>query len=336
MAGRKHNLTIVDLFAGVGGLSLGFIEQNYELLFANDNNHWALETLSKNHKVGAVSEKDIQYISVDEIRKLAKNEHINVLVAGIPCQSFSMAGYRIRTSQKDSDDDRNYLFKELLRIVKGLKPDIVIIENVKGLISMQGGKIRNDIIDGLESIGYKVDYRILNAADYGAPQLRERVFFIGNRIGVDNIFPKTTTPSEKYTTVGEVLKNVPKNNHAPRQLSGVVLQRVKLVKQGQNWTSLPKELQTKSQHSGAYGRLDPNKPARTLTTRFDSPPVGYVTHPTENRTLTVREGARIQGFPDDFVFMGPVMQQYKQVGNAVPIYFSRAIAESVSKMLSSA
>ncbi len=109
--------------------------------------------------------------------------------------------------------------------------------------------------------------------------------------------------------------------------------RINLISPGNNWTCLPKHLQTKSNHSGAYGRLDPDKPSRTLTTRFDSPPVGYVTHPTESRTLTVREGARIQCFPDDFVFLGPKVSQFKQVGNAVPVALSRALAKSVKKML---
>jgi DNA (cytosine-5)-methyltransferase 1 len=200
---------------------------------------------------------------------------------------------------------------------------------------MQNGRIKDEIINGLKVLGYKVDWKILNAADFGAPQLRQRVFFIGNRLGVENLFPTATHSPEKYVTVGEVLKNIPVQNHRPRELSGVVLKRVKLIQPGQNWRALPVGLQTKSQHSGAYGRLDPNKPARTLMTRFDSPPVGYVTHPYEDRTLTVREGARIQGFPDNFIFKGPIMQQYKQVGNAVPVYFSRALARSITKMLSS-
>lgn len=335
MAGSTPKLTIIDLFAGVGGLSLGFAEKGYELLFANDNDHWAMETLKANHKVQGYSEKNIEDISVEELKEKIANKHVNVLVAGIPCQSFSMSGYRIRQKNKDHDDSRTYLFKEFIRIAKGIRPDVVIIENVKGLISMQNGKIKDEIINGLEGLGYALDYRVLNSADYGAPQLRQRVFFIGNKLGVKNIFPEPIKTKANYQTVGEALKNISGPNHEPRPLQGIVLKRVKLIKPGENWRVLPKELQTKSNHSGAYGRLDPQLPARTLTTRFDTPPVGYVTHPKENRTLTVREGARIQGFPDSFKFYGPTMQQYKQVGNAVPVYFSRALAQSVTHMLRS-
>ena len=333
MAGKSSNFTIIDLFAGVGGLSLGFIESGFDLVFANDNDKWASETLKANHKVELYSTEDIRKIDVGQLKKNLGGRHINVLVGGVPCQSFSTAGYRIRQKRKGQDDERHYLFREFVRFAKEFKPDVVIIENVKGLVTLGGGRIRDEIIADLKSIGHKVDYKVLNSANYGAPQLRERVFFIGNRLGIDNIFPVPTHTPENYLTVGETLKDVPALNHAPRLLSGVVLQRVKLIRPGQNWKSLPKHLQTKSQHSGAYGRLDSNKPARTLTTRFDTPPVGYVTHPTENRTLTVREGARIQGFPDDFEFYGPVMQQYKQVGNAVPVYFSRALSRSVTDML---
>ena len=134
----------------------------------------------------------------------------------------------------------------------------------------------------------------MNAADYGAPQLRERVIILANRLGVPNRFPKPSVSPDSYVPVGAVLHGIPDLNHKPRVLSGATLERVKLIGPGQNWTALPPELRTRSRHSGAYGRLDPNKPSRTLLTRFDSPPVGYVTHPYEHRALTVREGARIQ------------------------------------------
>lgn len=333
MAGQKNKFTIIDLFAGVGGLSLGFTQNGFDLVYANDNDQWASETLKANHKGEIYSTEDIRTVDLKQLRNQIGNRHINVLVGGVPCQSFSTAGYRIRRKHYGKDDDRNYLFKEFVRFAKEFKPDVVIIENVKGLVTLEKGRFKEEIIASLEKIGYKVDYKVLNAADYGAPQLRQRVFFIGNRIGADNKYPFPTHGENNYTTVGSVLQNVPTLNHVPRGLKGVVLERVKLLKPGQNWKDLPVELQTKSRHSGAYGRLDPNMPARTLTTRFDSPPVGYVTHPVEDRTLTVREGARIQGFPDDFEFKGPILQQYKQVGNAVPVFFSRAIATSVLEML---
>lgn len=333
MAGSNSSYTIIDLFAGVGGLSLGFTERGYNLVFANDNNKWAAETFKANNKHTMFSTADINDIHPETLLQTLGISDLDVLVAGIPCQSFSMAGYRIREQFKNYDDERNYLFKAFVKFTKIFKPKVLLIENVKGLVSAQGGAIKDMIINELDEIGYKTDWKVLNSADYGAPQIRQRVFFIGNRMDIDNYFPKPTHNSNNYMPVKKFLVDTPLPNHSPRQLTGKVLERVKYVKQGENWKALPASLRTKSCHSGAYGRLHPDLPARTITTRFDTPSVGFVTHPYEDRTLTVREGARIQGFPDDFIFRGPVMEQYKQVGNAVPIFLSRAVAQSVETML---
>lgn len=332
MAGKNNRLTIIDLFSGVGGLSLGFEQEGFELLFANDNDYWASETFKINHPNTEFYYGDVKNLTARDIKKRIKNKHVNILVAGIPCQSFSMAGYRIRKGVDNLNDPRHFLFKKFIEIASELKPDVVLIENVKGILSSHEGSIKKEIIDELEKIGYSVECRVLNAADYGVPQTRERVIFLGNKLKTENIYP-VKSHENNYEPVSKYLKNIVKLNHDPRPLLGATLERVKLIKPGQNWTSLPKRLQTQSKHSGAYGRIDPNKPSRTLTTRFDTPSVGYVTHPSENRTLTVREGARIQGFPDDFVFLGPKLSQYKQVGNAVPVGLSRAIAKGVAKML---
>lgn len=333
MAGQNKKLTIIDLFSGVGGLSLGFEQLGFDILFANDNDRWISETFKANHPNTEFYCGDVKDLSAADIKKRIKNKHVNVLVAGIPCQSFSMAGYRIRKDVDNVNDPRHFLFRKFIEIASGLKPDIVLIENVKGILSSHEGSIKKEIIDELEKIGYSVECRLLNAADYGVPQTRERVIFIGNRIHKKNIYP-IKTHENKHEPVGKFLKNIVSLNHEPRVLTGITLQRVKLIKPGENWTSLPKKMQTKSRHSGAFGRIDPNKPSRTLTTRFDSPPVGFVTHPYEDRTLTVREGARIQGFPDDFEFLGPKINQYKQVGNAVPVGLSKALAKGIIEMLS--
>ena len=252
------------------------------------------------------------------------------MVAGVPCQSFSFAGNRNRKNNTKRDS-RDYLFKEVVRICKYLKPKVIVIENVKGILSYKEGKIKNTIIRELQKMNYKVDYKVLLASDYGTPQKRERALFIANRIGKENIFPKKTV--HKPIPVGSVLKNIKGKNHEKRELKGVVLERVKLLKEGQNWKNLPKRLQTKSIHSGAYGRIDSTSPSRTLTTRFDTPSVGFVVHPNENRVITVREAARIQDFPDWFEFIGNLSSQCRQIGNAVPVKMSFSIAKSISKML---
>lgn len=325
--------TIIDLFAGVGGLSQGFVEKDFELIFANDNDRWAGATFQKNHPGVVFSNEDITQIDTQQLFASLNEPELDVLVGGVPCQAFSMAGYRNRKDRFGKTDERVYLFRHFLRVANQFKPKFIVIENVKGLPSMLGGSVLEEIINSLEISNYKVEWKILNAASFGAPQLRERFVLIANNLGLTNTFPEPVFASHEYRTVGPVLENVPALNHEPRELSGITLERVRLIGPGENWRKLPQNLQTKSQHSGAYGRLDPNQPSKTLLTRFDSPPVGYVTHPFHDRALTVREGARIQGFADDFEFLGPRMQQYKQVGNAVSPYLSRAIANQIKKLL---
>lgn len=328
-------MKIIDFFAGVGGLSLGFTSKGAELVFANDFDKAASQTFRLNHRNVPFHEGSIENLDLDTIKSLGVDtSDIDVIMGGVPCQAFSMAGKRIRTTSKDKVDERIYLFRHFLRFVREINPKVVLIENVRGITSMLGGEVMREISSSLSGLGYEVNWKYLNAADFGAPQVRIRTIILANRIKVENIFPEPIVDKENWVPVRDVLQNLPALNHEPRFLTGLALQRVSNILPGENWTSLPKELQTKSVHSGAYGRLDPNQPARTLTTRFDTPSVGYVTHPEENRTLTVREGARIQGFPDDFEFCGTKMDQYKQVGNAVSPYMSFALAESVAEMLS--
>lgn len=326
--------TIIDLFAGVGGLSMGFVERGFEIAFANDFDKSAGDTFRRNHPgtpfhLGAIEDINIENLVSEGVIPRT----VDVIVGGVPCQAFSMAGYRIRNNRRDELDQRVYLFRYFLNFVKQLKPKFVVIENVKGLTSMLNGEVIAEILRELRDLGYEADWKYLNAADFGAPQLRERTVIIANNLALHPEFPSPTVLPANYKPVAEVFANVPSLNHEPRKLSGDALKRVQLLRPGQNWKDLPPALQTKSVHSGAYGRIDPSKPSRTLTTRFDTPSVGYVTHPYEDRCLTVREGARIQGFPDNFEFLGTRMQQYRQVGNAVSPYMSHAIAELISKVL---
>lgn len=329
MAGQYK---VIDLFAGVGGLSMGFDDNGFVTVMANDFDQDAANTFKLNHPHVKFIDGDVAKIDERLIRKTIGGTEVDVMMGGIPCQSFSMAGRRIRKGIDHSDDPRHFLYKEYFRLLDIMKPKVAIIENVKGILSSHNGEIMKEILISFENHGYKADYKLLDASDYGVPQARQRVIIIANRINQENIFPNK---HDKKIPVGDVLKNIPESakNHEKRYLSGKTLERVKLIKPGQNWTFLPTEMQTKSIHSGAYGRIDPTKPSKTLTTRFDTPSVGYVTHPDEDRTLTVREGARIQTFPDDFVFTGARMQQYKQVGNAVPVKLGYELSKGIKKML---
>lgn len=331
MAGQYK---VVDLFAGVGGLSMGFDDNGFVTVMANDFDQDAANTFKLNHPHVKFIDGDVSKIDEQLIKSTIGNTDVDVMMGGIPCQSFSMAGRRIRKGIDHSDDPRHFLYREYFRLLDIMKPKVAIIENVKGILSSHGGEIMKEILISFENYGYKADYKLLDASDYGIPQARQRVIIIANRINQENIFPEK---HDKKIPVGDVLKNIPENakNHEKRYLSGKTLERVRLIKPGQNWTFLPTEMQTKSIHSGAYGRIDPTKPSKTLTTRFDTPSVGYVTHPDEDRTLTVREGARIQTFPDNFIFTGARMQQYKQVGNAVPVKLGYELSKGVKKMLDS-
>ncbi len=328
-----NNYNVIDLFAGCGGFSVGFMQEGFDVVLANDIDEQASLTYKHNHPNTSFILGDIAQLNSEDLIKTLNGKEVDVLVGGIPCQSFSMAGNRTRDKVANLNDSRHYLFKQFIRIAGILKPKFIVIENVKSLLSFQNGKIKNDIISGLNKEGYKVDVDVLNALHYGVAQSRERAIFIGNRIGVVNRFPEKLYDDKNYITIKDAFKNIPNDNHEPRPLSGKVLQRVKLIKPGENWRVLPKHLQTGSRHSGSYGRLKLNGYSRTLTTRFDTPPGGYVTHPIEHRTITVREGARIQGFPDDFIFFGNKISQYKQVGNAVAVGVSRAIAKSIKNIL---
>lgn len=332
MAGQYK---VVDLFAGVGGLSMGFDDNGFVTVMANDFDQDAANTFKLNHPHVKFIDGDVAKIDEQLIRKTIGDTEVDVMMGGIPCQSFSMAGRRIRKGIDHSDDPRHFLYKEYFRLLDIMNPKVAIIENVRGILSSHGGEIMKEILISFENHGYKADYKLLDASDYGVPQARQRVIIIANRISQENIFPDK---HDKKIPVGDVLKNIPEDakNHEKRYLSGKTLERVKLIKPGQNWTFLPADMQTKSIHSGAYGRIDPAKPSKTLTTRFDTPSVGYVTHPEEDRTLTVREGARIQTFPDSFVFTGARMQQYKQVGNAVPVKLGYELSKGVKKMLDNA
>lgn len=329
MAGQYK---VVDLFAGVGGLSMGFDDNGFVTVMANDFDQDAANTFKLNHPHVKFIDGDVAKIDEQLIRNTIGDTEIDVLMGGIPCQSFSMAGRRIRKGIDHSDDPRHFLYREYFRLLDIMKPRVAIIENVKGILSSHGGEIMKEILISFENRGYEADYRLLDASDYGIPQARQRVVIIANRINQENIFPDK---HDKKIPVGDALKNIPESakNHEKRYLSGKTLERVRLIKPGQNWTFLPIEMQTKSIHSGAYGRIDPTKPSKTLTTRFDTPSVGYVTHPDEDRTLTVREGARIQTFPDSFVFTGARMQQYKQVGNAVPVKLGYELSKGIKRML---
>jgi DNA (cytosine-5)-methyltransferase 1 len=367
MAGKKSNtFTLIDLFSGCGGMSSGFNKAGFKTLSAVEIDPEISNTFKKNHPTAEVFNQDIKEIISTDL--LAGKKSVDVIVGGPPCQGFSMAGKRIRNHGEFLDDHRNQLFKEFYRVVKDLRPKFFIMENVPGILSMKEGAIKDTIFDLYREIGYSTSVKILLAADYGVPQLRKRAFFIGTRLKIDpeKLFPDVTNGKNgvSYVSVEEAIFDLPFinqgegvyeaiydkpptssyqelmrrnssglfNHIAPKHTKSVV-EILKLIKEGQRMADLPKNFHTRSVHSGAYGRMRRDFPSYTITTRFDTPPVGRVTHPVLNRALTPREAARIQSFHDNFIFLGTKTSIGKQIGNAVPPLLAFAVAKKICSAL---
>ncbi len=345
----SKKLKIVDIFAGVGGLSYGF-ENNklFQIVFANDINKKAATAYHLNYKKTDIFDCDISAIHKDDISKYG---NIDILLGGPPCQSYSTLGKR-------QIDYRANLFLEYLRILSILKPKLFIFENVTGLLSMQGGNLFKKIISLFFELGYSVDYKILNAAEYGVPQIRERVIIVGNNLNKKFFFPVPTHSSfvSLKDAIGDLpsiasgengnYKNYiyePNNNflHFVRKSNVVsehispknnlkLIEIMKTLKDGQTKDDLPENIRPKSGYSNTYAKMWWNAPAPTITRNFATPSSSRCIHPRDSRALTIREGARLQSFPDDYVFFGSDSDKKLQIGNAVPPLLSIALAKSVS------
>ena len=360
------NLSVIDLFCGAGGLSEGFRQAGYHVLAANDFFDAAGETFAATHPEAKFLPGPIQQYAADDFLKAAGLEagELDVLVGGPPCQGFSVYNH-----QRGLHDERSSLYQEYLRIVAGLRPNWIVLENVTGMTSAGGGAAVKAILDGLEGLGYSVEAKILRAEEYGVPQERRRIVFIGNRIGLPIEFPSPTHGPGllPFTTVEDAISDLPclingggdegiaifasearsafqselrggsngVRNHAAAKLASVNLERLKHIPQGGSWRDIPVDLlpagmkrAKRSDHTKRYGRLSWTGMASTILTKCD-PHWGAYFHPDQNRTVTVREAARLQSFPDFFQFKGSRTEQYVQVGNAVPPLLGRAIAQRI-------
>lgn len=354
---KKIKYTVLDLFCGCGGISLGFQLAGFDIVGGIDNNEYATKTFAHNFKNAKVLCTDITTITNEQI--LEKYQNVDVIVGGPPCQGFSSAN----RWQKENEDPRNKLFFEYLRFVETLKPKVVMIENVRGLLSRDNGYAKERIVTLLTEMGYNVSVSILDASEYGVPQNRKRAVFVAIRRDFkDDVFkfellekqPKVTVAdaiSELYDfeNVDNVEISTPKTtnrylqyihhdseiirNHDVKYPADIVQKRISYVPQGGNWTSVPVELWPNSRsnrHSSAYKRLDPNSQSCTIDT--GNAHSNYF-HPIFNRIPTVRESARLQSFNDAFVFIGPRGSQYRQVGNAVPPLMAKAVADKIKLIL---
>lgn len=323
-------ITDIELFAGAGGLALGLEQAGIKSLEFVENNHIACETLRKNRPGWNVVENDIHNVSFIEFAN-----KIDLVSGGAPCQAFSYAGKRLGFG-----DTRGTLFAEFARCVKEVHPKMFLFENVRGLLSHDHGRTFKTICHVFESLGYQLQYQVLNACYFGVGQKRERLLLIGIRNDlVDQIHFVYPKPDKKWTTLRDVLKNVPDSPFIP--YSEKKKKVMSLVPPGGCWTDLPediaKEYMGKSYYSGGgrrgmARRIAWDEPCLTLTTSPNQKQTERC-HPDETRPFTVREYARIQSFPDDWIFEGSISDQYKQIGNAVPVELARRMGVQIIKAL---
>ena len=338
---------IIDLFCGCGGLSRGFEMAGFETKIAIDVWNDAVKTYNHNKNSDIAICEDIHNWDNSFLEKLTADEDIVGIVGGPPCQGYSTVGTR------DVNDPRNHLYKEYCRIVEKIRPDFFVIENVKGLVTLSGGAFKDDIMNRFSTLGYNVKYKILNAADYGVPQNRYRVFFVGMKRGGFS-FPK---PYDFKVTTKEAIGDLPELkgsevvtkyscepktdyekqmrgdtkvlfNHAGTNHTQKTIDIISMIKDGGNIKELPKEYWEVRKYNKAFERMCSNGQSNTVDTGHRN----YF-HYKQNRIPSVRENARLQSFPDNFEFLGSKTSQYKQVGNAVPPLLAYAVAKSIKKNL---
>lgn len=336
-------------------MSLGAQWAGIEVQVAIEADPHAARTFSANHPSIAVIGKRIEEVNSVELNR--KKGQFLVLFGGPPCQGFSTSNQRTRSS----DNPANWLFRDYLRLVSSLRPEWVVFENVTGMRITEGGRFTDEVLSGFRSAGYTTSDFILNAAEFGVPQRRSRLFIVASRDGIKMTAP---TPRETRVTVWEAIADLPilKNgantdelpyrrtaiseyakrlrgdllecsNHLVTRNSDTIIERYAYIPQGGNWSSIPEGHMTSYAdrtrcHTGIYRRLRPNEPSVVIGNFRKN----MLIHPTQNRGLSVREAARLQSFPDSFRFYGSIGFQQQQVGNAVPPMLAEVVFRQVLKM----
>lgn len=349
---------VLDLFSGAGGLSRGFYDAGYEVVLGVDFDKAALKTFKENHGQAEAMNLDLfDHDNIDVIIDFLKNRKIklDVLVGGPPCQGFSVAGPR------DMNDKRNTLYTAMVELADRVKPQVVVLENVPGMVQTNGGIGAKRVVEDFAKIGYNMVAKLLYGPDYGLPQIRKRVFFVGLKDNTKKfIFPEATVDKEHYITCeqaigdlpslqtadgeiiyGETIQNyeIPAQNEYQKKMrahskniqnhiGSIPIEKTKymisLVPEGKNYKALPEQYRGMYKYHEALTRYHSKKPSRTINTGHRSH-----FHYKWNRIPTVRESARLQSFPDDFIFYGNKSEQYRQVGNAVPPMLGQVVAEAL-------
>lgn len=345
MEDKQH--TFIDLFSGAGGMSYGFEMSGFKPILAVDNWQDALDTYALNNPGIPTLCADLSSVDIEAIAEKYKLNGVDLIVGGPPCQGFSVAGKRI------VDDVRNKLYKSFVGFVKVCKPKAFVMENVPNILSIGEGIVKESILSDFKALGYNVVYNILTASDYGVPQNRRRAIFVGLKKGTFSFPTPFQTPK---VTSEQALSDLPENsiaeggkypiapqtdfqrwarmgsrgvfNHEITEHSAQTKQIISLVPDGGNYKDLPIELQSTRKVHIAWTRLNSQKPSFTIDCGHN-----HHFHYKFNRVPTTRESARIQSFPDSYVFTGNRGSQLKQVGNAVPPLLAKAISEQLLKFL---
>lgn len=382
MTAPDHAPSVLDLFAAPGGMSCGFKEAGYKIVAVLDKDPWGCKTLT--HNFGSNGTVVIQ----GNIERLMVSGRVDVVVGGPPCQSFSVVGRpKINHLKEYSnrsrfiDDKRNRLYKHFVKVVESMQPVFFVMENVPGMLSYRGGRVKDQVLEDFKRIGYSTDMKVLNAADFGVPQVRHRAVFMGNRLGVENPFPDGYhyDPQDEHSpedirglsphlTVRDAISDLPPlragegedemdyqpasaltlyqrwaregatklYNHRARRHSERDRKLFRMLKPGEKMVDLPERLQPYRSDifKDKIRKQRWDRPSTAILAHMQKDCLMYV-HPAKRqaRSFTPREAARLQSFRDRYRFMGPMTQQFRQVGNAVPPLAAQAIAAAIRPFL---
>lgn len=343
----ERKCTLIDLFCGAGGMSYGFELAGFQPVLAIDNWKDALDTYCYNNPDVPTVCADLSVVSPESISIEYGIRDVDLIIGGPPCQGFSVAGKRL------VDDKRNELYKSFVEFVRFFSPKMFVMENVPNILSIGAGTVKNEIIRDFELLGYNVVYKVLTASDFGVPQNRKRAIFVGCKNAQYN-FPVALVTDK--VTASDAISDLPENsvvdgmdytiaastdyqkwarskskgvhNHETTAHNEKTRQIISMVPDGGNYKNLPLELRETRKVHIAWTRLNSEKPSITIDTGHR-----HHFHYLFNRIPTVRECARIQSFPDHYIFFKSKTSQYKQVGNAVPPLMAKAIAEEVIKVI---
>lgn len=350
-------IKVVDLFAGVGGLSYGFSKnKNFEILIANEIEKDISIAYTLNHPEVKMLNLDINDLNKELFDSVLNGNKVDLVVGGPPCQSYSTLGKR-------QMDDRANLFLQYKRVLTILEPKAFVFENVVGILSMEKGNLFKNIQKEFEEIGYTLKYKVLNSVDYGVPQLRERVILVGFKGNNNFEFPEPThgVGLKPYVTLEEAIGDLPilksgefseeyksdlnndflqfvkenapinlKEHSAPKN-GAHLIEIMEALKDGQSKDDLPLSIRPKSGYGNTYAKLWWKRPSTTITRNFACPSSSRCIHPRDSRALTIREGARLQSFPDNYIFYGSDGMKRLEIGNAVPPLLSVALASQMLK-----